>query len=774
MRGKWIFIAFACALGTMAAFFKFHWVAISACILYLVWVVLKDNQHLKLFIICIVTMSSFVLLFKWTDDDNVTGLTGNETEFKGVIETIPLIDGDRLTFIYQLPTKEKFNVTYRIKSIEEKKKLQQLQVGMSCKLTGKLTTPNKARNFFAFDYQKFLYNKRIHWIFTPDTLKSSQCTPTTSIKYLLQKWRAAQLSYIKEHFPENTIGFVQALIFGERSEMSQTTEDYYQRFGIVHLLAISGSHVVLIVAAAFLILVRLGVTREKTFLLLMILLPLYMIVAGGAPSVVRACLTAFLVLAATQMKLKFHPLDVLSIVFIGMILRNPYYITDIGFQLSFLVSFSLIISSSAIITMHRNYWQQLFVITVIAQICSFPLVLLYNFELTLLSLPLNVIFVPLICLIVLPLSIFSFFLHYLSETIAVIPISILSAIIDFSETILEQTNKLSSFMLTFGKPAGWFLISYYVVIIFFFISWEEHKQFVKAKKALFLLFSVFVYHWFAPYFSNEGKITMIDVGQGDSILIELPYRKAVYLIDTGGNINFFEKKEWQERKNSFEVGEDIVTPFLKAKGIRKIDKLILTHGDMDHIGGVPAVIEHFKVKETIVGVGSFDKSESEEVMKIYKAIAKNNVKMKEVKAFDFWKKDGMTFYILGPTGNEKSKNNQSVILYAKIGGKSWLFTGDLEREGENKVLEQFPNLKVDVIKIGHHGSHTSTSEAFIAQLSPTHALISAGVTNRFGHPHRDVIEILREHQVDILRTDEKGAICYIFTGNRGTFEWRLP
>ncbi|WP_458412435.1 DNA internalization-related competence protein ComEC/Rec2 [Schinkia sp. CFF1] len=774
MKGKWIFVAFAASFGTMAAFFHFHWIVITASVIFLVWVSLKESPSLNLFIICMSAMCIFAFFYKWTDDHNETKLSGMENELAGIIQTIPVIDGDRLSFTFQLHTKEKVNLSYIIKTSEEKDWLQQLQVGMSCKLSGKLETPNPARNFYGFNYQQFLHYKRIHWIFTPDSFRPLDCQSSSSMKFLLQKWRASELTYIKEHFPENSIGFVQALIFGDRQEISPTIEEDFQQFGLVHLLAISGSHVVLMVAVIFYIFVRLGLTREKAFLLLIVLLPFYMVLAGGSPSVVRACLAALLVLGAMQFKLRFHPLDALSFVFLLMILVEPYYITDIGFQLSFLVSFSLIVSAYTIMKIYESYWQQLFIVTMIAQISSLPLVLLYNFEISLVSLPLNLIFVPLVSIIILPVSIVSLFILYVSKTLAIIPLSILSTIIDFSIKILDLTKNLSTFALAFGKPEEWLLLVYYVVIIYFFISWEKHKRMLKAKRALLLLLLVFVYHWFSPYISNEGKVTMIDVGQGDSILIELPFRKAVYLIDTGGIVNFSEKKEWQQRKKKFEVGEDIITPLLKAKGIRSIDKLILTHGDLDHIGGTEAVLNHFNVKEIITNNKKNESSKSKEEIQLYRLMDEKNIPIKEVKTGDFWKNGDFTFYILGPIGNEDSQNNQSIVLYTTLGGKRWLFTGDLEKEGESQLLRRFPNLQTDFIKIGHHGSNTSTSTAFLEQLNPKLALISVGKNNRFGHPHPEVIGTLHDHQIGILRTDKNGAICYQFIGNKGTFEWKLP
>lgn len=774
MRGKWIFVAFAAALGIMAAYFSFHLFTIISSLVYLIWLIYKHNWQLKLFLICAFTTCLFAVWFQWVDEHNASTLRGTEKKLSGTIKSIPKVDGDRLTLILQLPSKEKLQLSYRIKTEQEKNQLQQqLQVGMDCKLWGTLSTPEEARNFMAFDYRKYLYNKQIHWIFTPDSLKSAQCQPSSSLKYSLQKWRSTELLYIKNHFPENTVGFVQALIFGERNEIHQAVEDNFQQFGLIHLLAISGSHVVLIVAVAFYTLVRIGVTREGTFLLLFIALPFYMVIAGGTPSVARACLAAMVVMIAIQFRTKFLPLDVLSIVFLIMVSIDPYYITDIGFQLSFLVSLFLILSSATIISTYNSYWKQLVAVTMIAQICALPLILNYNFEISVLSLPLNFIYVPLMSVIILPLSIISFIASHLYEPLASIPIMVLSSILDYSDLLLEQTEKVSAFTLIFGKPSRGLFLIYYVAIIYFCITWENKNQKASLQKGVAFLLLVSSYHWLSPFLLNEGKVTMIDVGQGDSILIELPYRKAVYLIDTGGVISF-SKEDWQKRKHPFEVGEDIITPLLKAKGIRTIDKLILTHGDLDHIGGTEAVIQNFKVKEILVSTVDFANSKNEEERALHTLIEKKKITLKAVKKGDSWKIGRFVFYVVGPSGKEDNKNDRSIVLYTALGGKRWLFTGDLEEKGERNLLEQYPNIKADVLKIGHHGSLTSTSKSFARQVNPNVALISVGKNNRFGHPHPKVIELLEKQHIMIFRTDENGAICYKFNGNKGTFKWLLP
>jgi len=156
------------------------------------------------------------------------------------------------------------------------------------------------------------------------------------------------------------------------------------------------------------------------------------------------------------------------------------------------------------------------------------------------------------------------------------------------------------------------------------------------------------------------------------------------------------------------------------------------------------------------------------------AAQKQSVPVQIVQQGDSWQEGGVLFQIISPTGFEETSNNRSIVIDAKLGNLRWLFTGDLEKEGEQRILKDFPNLKADVLKVGHHGSKTSTSEEFVQHLNPKVALVSAGQKNRYGHPHQEILELLKSYGVYIYRTDENGGVMYEFTKKSGTFSQQLP
>ncbi|MCF2132535.1 MBL fold metallo-hydrolase, partial [Strepomyces sp. STD 3.1] len=233
----------------------------------------------------------------------------------------------------------------------------------------------------------------------------------------------------------------------------------------------------------------------------------------------------------------------------------------------------------------------------------------------------------------------------------------------------------------------------------------------------------------------------------------------------------FQQEEWEKRQTTFSVGKDIVHPYLKSKGITSITKLIITHGDHDHGGSALELLDLVDVKELVLGKKElFSELEQE----LVRETMKRGTPLTLVGSGDVWKEGEHTFNVLAPFGMEEDTNEQSIVIYTVFGNQRWLFTGDLGEEGEQKLIETFPALEVDVLKVGHHGSKTSTSTFFLEEIQPSYGLVSAGENNRYNHPHHEVLERLEQNHVKIFRTDKQGALIYCFSRKAGTFQTTLP
>ncbi|RAK22455.1 competence protein ComEC [Anoxybacillus vitaminiphilus] len=769
MKGNFIYIALSAIFGILLGYFSLHVYPLVFSLFYFLFLLFRKRD---IFLFCLAAMFVFYAYFLYIDGKNRTMLKDTMTRFSVRFVAPVTIDGDRLIGTAETAKREKVKISYRIRSQEEKQKLSLLSVGMMCSFAGVLEAPEAARNPYAFNYKKYLYFQRIHWLLKPHTLSLDSCRPTPlSFREKLIAVRQKGTAYIEQHFPPATIGIVQALVYGEREQMSETILEGYQKLGLIHLLAISGLHVTMLTGMSFFLAIRAGMTRETAALLLIFLLPLYTVLTGASPSVMRASFMAGIVLISLKWPAKLLPIDSLSATCVIMLLLNPYSLFQAGFQLSFIATLGLILSSHTILQ-QSSPLLQLVSTTVIAQLSSLPLLLYHFFEISLLSFPLNIVFVPLYSFIILPLSLVSLISHYLLAPAGELFIFMLEKILLLTNQLVEFFAFHSSFSLIFGRPSPPLLFCYCAAILFVFVEFEKMNQGWRKYKGVFFLLCVIIIDWFTPYFDRYGEVVLLDVGQGDCIYIELPYRKGVYLIDTGGVVSFSEPS-WRKRKDEFEVGADIVVPFLKAKGVSRLDKLIITHGDYDHMGAAQTIIEQTNVKELLIGTGG---NEDQLQEKLVKTAKRHHVSVREISRGEKWSAAGISFYVLSPskTESEAGKNNRSIVLYTNLGGLTWLFTGDLEESGEQELLHAFPSLRADVLKVGHHGSDTSTSEALLKRIQPKIALISVGKHNRYQHPHETVIQRLQSYNITVLRTDWHGAIQFMYTKKFGTFTTVLP
>jgi len=699
-------------------------------------------------------------------------LTGDEEAFIVRFSEVYEIDGSSLQTFVQTTEGEKLLLRYTFKMESEKQQfINSYQLGLICKVNGKLESPMTARNKNSFDYQAYLRNLDVYWLLKSEYNPLTMCnSPEQNWNEKIKTLRLKGLQYLDHHFPAETKAFAAALLFGESGWIDEETYDAYKKLSLVHILAISGLHVGIIAGGSFYLGIRMGLTRETTKLILICMLPLYCIIAGGAPSVVRACLMVMLFLLLSLGKKKLSSIIILCTVFMVLLLYNPLYLFHVGFQLSFFITFALLMSAKILQQLQTsNAIAQSLAVTVVCQLCSMPIILYYFHEFSLWGFLLNVIYIPIYTVILLPLTFVVFFLSIINAPFSDALVALLELLFSFVNKIAVFISALPFTSLSFGKPSLLFFFILITLIIASFSFWESgnRRKLLHALVGCVLLLTLF-YH--RVNFSPIGEIVFIDVGQGDSILIKLPYGRGVYLIDTGGLLNFSEE-EWQKKKKTFDPGEDIVVPYLKSIGITAIDKLIVTHDDADHMGGGLAVLEHIRVKEIII-----PETLKEEFVKtdFIQYALQEELRITALRAGDGWRVGENQFYVLHPHEKMNDSNENSLVLLAEINELKWLFTGDIGEEGERALLEQYPKLKVDVLKAGHHGSKTSSSSNFLDQIDAKAVIVSAGYNNRFGHPHPEVLSAYSERNMRVFRTDEQGAITYSYFGNKGTFSIMLP
>lgn len=643
----------------------------------------------------------------------------------------------------------KVYVTYEFKTKEEKFRFQTVPlVGMRFEIIGELNNPDPPAHKYGFNMDNYLKSKGAIGIL--EILDWTYIDATSSIFQKVSSQRHFLIQHIENNFPTSLVAEAQSLLIGFQENVDSEMTRAYQKLGITHLFAISGLHIAILSLIVFQGLLRIGVRRELATFLLIVILPIYGVLAGGAPSVWRAVIVAEIILL-TQLFKKIPVDDALAISFIFFVLIEPWSIYQIGFQLSYLATLSLIYSGN-LLNRYKSWLIQSFLITFVCQLLVYPLLLFHFYEISISSLVANIVFVPLFSFVILPINIVLLIVSFLPGQVDSILYCVYEPLRELLAQFILWIQTIPNQMWIPGKPALIPIVVAYLSIFYLFYLFDKGSKIWKYCIVLFIPILLLHFHnkWF-----DELRISFISVGQGDSILIELPYSSEVYLIDTGGVIRF-EGEEWKKTNEPYEVGRQVVVPYLKGKGIHRIDKLIITHADSDHVEGAEEIVKELEVKEIHISPNSYEK----DVMKdLVQAANDKKIPILEQMAGNYWISKDYIFQYLWPNDVDYEGNNDSLVLYVANVQFSALFTGDLEEAGEKEILKQYLKLKdINILKAGHHGSKTSSSEIFIQNLMPQITIFSSGKNNRYGHPHKEVVERFENLGLKMLNTAVSGTI----------------
>lgn len=745
-KHNWPFYALSICISALAAFESVR--LLFLLILILVFAHYKKLQKIHLVLLVVVGGVSFSY-FSYTVQklENPVTLPAVMTwtdEYK--------INGTMLRGFMKDEQREKIYVTYKINSQVEKEQLAaQSLTGMQFLVVGEQVEPSLPAHKYGFSMARYLQSKNARGI-----VEISSFTYIGKARHVLQpiyEQRFRLKEHISRQFPESLVAEAQALLIGLQENVDEELTRAYQKLGITHLFAISGLHVGLVSWLFFQMMLRFGVRREMASIILLIILPIYAMLAGGAPSVWRAVSVVEFVMLAQYARWKIPIDDALAISFIVFLCIEPGAIFQVGFQLSYLATYSLVYSSR-ILSRYSSWWIQSFLITFVCQLLVYPLLLFHFFEISLSSFIANIVFVPLFSFVILPINLLLLVLTFLPIPISTVIFMLYEPLRNGLTDLIFIMQQPIMQMWNPGKPSLFWLILLYVSVFFAFYLLDCRAKMIKIVGVLLIPASLF---HFQSYLHDDLKIAFVNVGQGDCIVIELPYRKQVIVIDSGGVLRF-DQEAWQSRQQQYEVGRQVVVPYLKARGIQKIDTFILTHADADHVEGAEEILKEIIVKEVHVTPNSLSKPVMSDFIE---EMMPRNMILKEQIAGQSWEEAGVHFHYLWPEETEYEGNNDSLVLLVQKGDFRALFTGDLEKEGEQALVKQYPQTlqNITVLKAGHHGSKTSSIEEFVQLTNPQLTIFMAGENNRYRHPHPEVVERF-----------EARKIPYFITGYDGTVE----
>lgn len=664
-----------------------------------------------------------------------------------------------------------------------KKENIDLNYGDKIFLQGTYKEPEKQRNSFGFNYQRYLKSKGIQGSVISQKVKIENKKYINGVEFFLHNIKLNIENNLKKWLTEENSALMIGIILGDKTYLSEETKENFTNSSLAHLLAVSGAHISYLILGMNLIFKKLKISKKKTYFLSIVLLAGFAIMVGATPSVIRATIMGCMILFGKIIYEKSDIFTSMSVACLIILIQNPYSIWDIGFQLSFLATLGIILFYPIILNQLNkfikkfNSLKEIISVSISAQILIIP-ILVCNFN----SFSLNFLISN---ILVSPL--FAISIIYGTCTILLGSIwnecgKVLSILLNFDLNILNYISKIiGNFKLVnlqIIRPNLFTILIYYFCLIILkeiysvvtnkntweklnnlerkeikFVKFLEKNKKTYFKIIILVLIVIFIIKLLLiNIIGQDLRINFIDVGQGDSTLIQTNYNKNI-LIDGGGSLD----------KESYNVGKNTLLPYLLNKKILKIDYMIISHFDSDHVGGLLYILENMKVKNVIIGT-QFENCENIEEFK--KIINKKKIKLNVVKMGDKIIIDkNLYFDILWPNNkkeiSENSINNNALVCKLVYKNFSMLFTGDIEEEAEKILINRFKEndrLNSTILKVAHHGSKSSSIEEFVKLVNPKVALIGVGKNNLYGHPNGDVLKRLKNINCKIYRTDQMGEI----------------
>jgi len=415
-------------------------------------------------------------------------------------------------------------------------------------------------------------------------------------------------------------------------------------------------------------------------------------------------------------------------------------------QLSFALTFCLLF------TQKLNFWQ----VNLLLSVVSFPLIVVQQYHWHLLQTCANFAAIPVFGTLIVPCVMIGYF----GQSVTGVVYWMNATIASFAKTLDWLATWPGDLIV--GKIPWLFVL---LLLIAGLLCFVREKKVALYSRVLWPTIFAITLIW--THFPVHGELTTFDIGQGDAALIRTPFNRTVTLIDTGGKVTFGQQKNWQKQRFTQTNGEAVIVNYLHSCGISRVDHLVLTHQDFDHIGDAKIILQKMSVKYVILPAGMMKK---EAYMREIQPYLK---KAQVIEAIAGTKVPKLPLQILHPFVAGEADNENSIALFGKIGGKQLFTAGDLDQDGEVAIANRYPNLVVDLIKFGHHGSKTSTNPEIMKRWHPQIGIVSAGRHNRYNHPSEETLKTAQDNQILVYNTQAHGMIKYSYFREKGHFKVKL-
>jgi competence protein ComEC len=697
-----------------------------------------------------------------------------------------------------------------------------LDYGQRVEIDGRIKRPHNYNNPGSFDYAEYLARQKIFWTATmargsSPRILAGRCGSRAMAAVFALRTRALDAIDRLYKGDERISGLMEAILLGESSKLQRAWTDDFRRTGTFHALVISGIHVT-VLAGVLLFVLRVCLMPELAALAVAAAGAwLYALVSGMSAPVVRAAGGFSLYLIARFFFRRGRVMNLLAAIALVYLIWDPGQLFDASFQLSFLcvaaigalavplldatsgpyaralrspeeferdpylepraaqmrVELRLIAETIALWLRVSERWAlralalvgrlllfayEMVMISAVVQVGLALPMAEYFHRVSFSGLSANLLVGPALNLVV-PVGFVAVFTGW--HWVAVIAAGSLS-----------WAGRVAAWHARWEPPWRvpdpplWLAIGFVAALVTLAVVARRKRARLPALVATLGLFALLLWQpWPAQITPGTLELTAIDVGQGDSLLVVFPQGR-IMLVDGGGLLQYGPRT----RRSNLDTGEDVVSPYLWNRRIRRVNVIVATHAHEDHVGGLSALLDNFRPMELWTGANPPEK--------LLEHAARIGVRVREMRRGEPFPLAGATVEVLSPPADyeaAKLGNNDSLAFRIRFGERSFLLTGDMERPMEARLLRDEAVLAADVLKVGHHGSRTSTTASFLDAVGPSIAMISAGFQNSFGHPHRDVIGRLAERRTAVLRTDLDGLVTVRTDGKRlwfDTMRWR--
>ncbi|MCD6353741.1 MAG: DNA internalization-related competence protein ComEC/Rec2 [Proteobacteria bacterium] len=749
------------------------------------------KKNLSVWPLVIFFAFGYLLIQPWIapkfPSNHITHFTDNhQWKIVGVVDKNPASYNNRLRIILRVETLGRDNSSFPVAGkirVTVTKPFPDIFVGDRLSLIGKIRSIRNFNNPGGFNYRRYMAFKKI-WGSTYALGKRIVILSRNSdpgINAIIEKTRTKISDLIDKTGDGSQQDVLKALIVGDRTGIAKNIAAGFNRAGIGHVLAISGLHIGIIATASF-IFFRWLLSYSKLFLwnawtkkgaAILSLFPviLYGLISGMSPSTQRAVIMVTVFLMTFLFEKEQDPMNTLAIAAMIILVASPPSLFSISFQLSFIAVLSIIYGWSLRYAGNKGMIKKAWHIRIMGRLFSFalvsffailgtlPIVMFYFNQISLVGIITNLLIVPIIGFVVVPLGLISVLLYPLSIFGALICIKASAGVLAYALSIVHYIAGFPFAAIKTITPNFFEICCYYILawaILNLKRAGLRRKAAVIVAVFVILAGSVDACYWaYNRFWRDDLRVTIIDVGQGSAALIELPEGRC-FLIDGGGVSD----------NSIFDVGARIVAPVLWRKKIKTIDTIVLSHPNADHLNGLLYIARHFNVKRLWCNSDSADINSYREFVEI---IRKNRIETIAFKDMPrTYEINGARLEILHPpkdyidkTKNEKQRNlnNNSLVIKISFGSKSILFPGDIMAQAERDIVATHGDeLKSTVLVAPHHGSKTSSTAMFLEKINPEIVIISAGWKNRFGFPHLSVLKRYNENNCRIFRTDKNGAL----------------